>query len=95
MKYSKTFLAAAILTVSGATFAQTGGGNGNGGGPAGGSGNAHGAATAGPTANGSPASGAMSSGGTKMHHMSQSKKKPRTDSSYTPGADASSDTKGK
>ena len=95
MKYSKAFLAAAILTMSGAAFAQTGGGNGNGGGPAGSSGNAHGAATAGPTVDGSPASGAMSSGGTKMHHMSKSKKKPMNDTTNTPGADASSDTKGK
>jgi hypothetical protein len=95
MKYPKAILVSAIVAMSGTVFAQAGGGNGNGGnGPAGGAGNAHGAATAGLTANGSPASGAMSSEGTKMHHMSKSKKKPMNDTTNTPGADASSDTKG-
>jgi hypothetical protein len=58
MKYPKAILVWAIVAMSGAVFAQAGGGNGNGGGgAAGGSGNTNGAATAGPTANGSPASG--------------------------------------
>ncbi len=39
----------------------------------------------------------MSSGSSKMHHTSKSKsktKKPMSDSTNMPGADASSDTKG-
>jgi hypothetical protein len=94
MKYSKALLVSALVAMSGAAFAQAGGGNGNGGT---GSGNAHGAATAGPTVGGEPASGAMSSGTSKMHHMSKTKskmKKPMNDTTNTPGADASSDTKG-
>ncbi|MFL9902004.1 hypothetical protein PQR71_28320 [Paraburkholderia fungorum] len=96
MKYSKALLVSALVAMSGVAFAQAGGGNGNGGnGGTGGSGNAHGAATAGPTAGGEPASGAMSSGTSKMHHTSKSKaKKPMSDSTNMPGADASSDTKG-
>jgi hypothetical protein len=98
MTYSKALLVSALVVMSGAAFAQAGGGNGNGGGGGtGGSGNAHGAATAGPTAGGDPASGAMGAGTTKMHHTSKSKpktKKPMSDSTNTPGADASSDTKG-
>jgi hypothetical protein len=96
MKYSKALLVSALVAMSTTAFAQAGGGNGNGGGGGtGGSGNAHGAATAGPTAGGDPASGAMSSGAPKSHHMSKPKaKKPMNDSTNTPGADASSDTKG-
>jgi hypothetical protein len=94
MKTSQAWLVSALVVVSGAAFAQAGGGNGNGGnGGTGGSGNAHGAATAAPTTNGQPASGAMSSSGSKSHHMSKAKK-PKTDSTNMPGADASSDTKG-
>jgi hypothetical protein len=96
MKYTKALLMSALVAMSGAAFAQAGGGNGNGGGGGtGGSGNAHGAATSAPTTNGQPASGAMSSSGSKSHHMSKSKmKKPKTDTTNMPGADASSDTKG-
>jgi hypothetical protein len=103
MKYSKALVLSACVAMSGAVFAQAGGGNGNGGNSGtGGSGNAHGAATAGPTASpaagGEPASGAMSSAAPKsQHHMSKSKsksKKPMNDTTNTPGADASSDTKG-
>lgn len=94
MKTSQAWLVSALVVVSGAAFAQAGGGNGNGGnGGTGGSGNAHGAATAAPTTNGQPASGAMSSSGSKSHHMSKAKK-PKADSTNMPGADASSDTKG-
>ncbi|MFM0502690.1 hypothetical protein [Paraburkholderia caffeinilytica] len=96
MKHSKALIVSALVAMSGVAFAQAGGGNGNGG-AGGGSGDAHGAATAGPTAGGEPASGAMSAGGSKMHHTSKSKaktKKPMSDSTNTPGADASSDTKG-
>lgn len=98
MAYSKALLAAALVAMSSAALAQAGGGNGNGGGNgAGGSGNAHGAATAGPTAGGEPVSGAMGAGTTKMHHTAKSTpktKKPMSDSTNTPGMDASSDTKG-
>jgi hypothetical protein len=96
VNYSKALLVSSLVAISGAAFAQAGGGNGNGGNSgSGGSGNAHGAATAGPTVGGEPASGAMSSGSSKMHHPSKSKaKKPMTDSTNMPGADASSDTKG-
>ncbi|NMM01902.1 hypothetical protein HHL24_28710 [Paraburkholderia sp. RP-4-7] len=96
MNYSKALLVSALVAMPATVFAQAGGGNGNGGNSGtGGSGNAHGAATAGPTAGGDPASGAMSSSGVKAHHMSKSKaKKPMTDTTNTPGADASSDTKG-
>ncbi|NML32828.1 hypothetical protein [Paraburkholderia antibiotica] len=94
--YSKAWLVAACVAVSGAAFAQAGGGNGNGGT---GSGNAHGAATAAPTAGNEPASNAPGATGGAMtnqhHHVSKSKsKRPATDSTNTPGADASSDTKG-
>lgn len=98
MKLAKTLLLSACVAMSGAAFAQAGGGNGNGGA---GAGNAHGAATAGPTtgqaAGGEPASGATSSSTMQKHHMSKSKSKakhPMTDSTNMPGADASSDTKG-
>ncbi|MFM0627079.1 hypothetical protein [Paraburkholderia xenovorans] len=96
MKYSKALLVSAFFAMSGAAFAQAGGGNGNGGnGGSGGSGNAHGAATAAPTTDGQAASGTMSSTGSKSHHMSKTKtKKAKTDSTNMPGADASSDTKG-
>lgn len=96
MRHTKALLVSALVAMSGAAFAQAGGGNGNGGGAGtGGSGNAHGAATAAPTTNGQPTSGAMSSSGSKSHHVSRTKtKKPMTDSTNTPGADASSDTKG-
>jgi hypothetical protein len=98
MKFSKALLLSTLVAMSGAAFAQAGGGNGNGGNAGtGGSGNAHGAATAGPTAGGEPASGAMSSGTQKMHHMSKSKtqaQKPMNDTTSTPGANASSGTKG-
>ena len=78
MKSSQAWLVSALVVVSGAAFAQAGGGNGNGGnGGSGGSGNAHGAATAAPTTNGQPTSGAMSSSGSKSHHMSKAKK-PKT-----------------
>ncbi|MCC8395309.1 hypothetical protein LJ656_22225 [Paraburkholderia sp. MMS20-SJTR3] len=105
----KAWLVAACVAISGAAFAQAGGGNGNSGG---GGGNAHGAATAAPTAGNEPASnatGAMSAtgpttgatGGSKTmkqhpHQMSnaKSKSKPMTDSTNMPGANASSDTKG-
>ena len=94
--YPKAWLMAACIAVSGAALAQTGGGNGNGGT---GSGNAHGAATAAPTAGNEPASNApgTATGSTrtmKHHPMSKSKKKPMTESTNTPGANASSDTKG-
>ncbi|MFM0734707.1 hypothetical protein PQQ52_29915 [Paraburkholderia sediminicola] len=99
MKYSRALLVTALVAMSGAVFAQSGGGNGNGGGNgSGGSGNAHGAATAGPTTGGDAASGAMTGGSSTMHHTSKSKtktKKPMSDTTNMPGADASSDTKGK
>lgn len=95
MKHAKVWTMTALLALSGAAFAQAGGNGNGGGGGSGGSGNAHGAATAGPTSNGDPASGAMSSGTMKMHRTAKSKvKKPVTDSTNMPGADASSDTKG-
>jgi hypothetical protein len=95
--YPKAWLMAACIAVAGGALAQTGGGNGNGGT---GSGNAHGAATAGPTAGNEPVSNApgMATGSTATmkhhHHASKSNRKPMTDSTNTPGADASSDTKG-
>ncbi|HYS63014.1 MAG TPA: hypothetical protein VEN30_04205 [Paraburkholderia sp.] len=97
MKYLTALLVSALVAMSGAAFAQAGGGNGNGGGGGtGGSGNAHGAATAGPTAGGEPASGVTGSGSSKMHHTSRPKmKKPMNDKTNMPGAEASSDTKGK
>ncbi|HEY2024924.1 hypothetical protein [Paraburkholderia sp.] len=94
--YPKGWLMAACIAVSGVALAQ-GGGNGNGGT---GSGNAHGAATAAPTVGNEPASNAAgtAAGSTSTmkhgHHMSKSKKKPMTDSTNMPGANASSDTKG-
>lgn len=95
MKYSKALLVSALVAMSSVAFAQAGG-NGNGGaggGGSAGSGNnaAHDAASAGST------SGAMSASGSKTHHMSKSKaktKKPMSDSTNTPGADASSGTNG-
>jgi len=84
-----TTLFAAMSTIA---FAQAdggaGGGNGNGGT---GSGNAHGAATAGMTSGGDPASGAMSKGGKTHRKMTH---KSAADTTNTPGANASSDTKG-
>lgn len=96
-KYPKAWLVAACVVASGAAFAQAGGGNGNSGT---GGGQAHGAATAAPTAGNEPASNAMGSMGNSTssmkHHQKKSKMgKPMTDTTNTPGADASSDTKGK
>ncbi|MEX3899549.1 hypothetical protein FSB08_29750 [Paraburkholderia sp. JPY432] len=100
-KYPKAWLVAACVAAlgavaSGAAFAQTGGGNGNSGA---GGGNAHGAATAAPTAGNEPAPNAMgSTGGStssmKHHHKKSKAMKPMNDTTNTPGADASSDTKG-
>ena len=97
-RYPKAWLVAACVLASGAAFAQAGGGNGNSGA---GGGDAHGAATAAPTVGNEPASGAMGSmaGSTSSmkHHQKKSKSKahkPMTDTTNTPGADASSDTKG-
>jgi hypothetical protein len=96
-KYPKAWLVAACVVASGAALAQAGGGNGNSGG---GGGQAHGAATAAPTAGNEPASNAMgsmagSTSSSMKHHQKKSKAtKPMTDTSNTPGANASSDTKG-
>jgi hypothetical protein len=100
MKYGKVWLVSALLALSGAAFAQ-GAGGGNGGGAGGGStggggagmstGNDTGAAKAGQGANGGSTGMSHS---TKMQHTSKTKKKPMNDTTNTPGADASSDTKG-
>ncbi|MGF6506512.1 hypothetical protein [Paraburkholderia tuberum] len=100
-KYPKAWLFAACMVASGAVasgaaFAQAGGGNGNSGT---GGGNAHGAATAAPTAGNEPASNVTGStmGSTssmKHHHKKSKANKPMTDTTNTPGANASSDTKG-
>jgi hypothetical protein len=92
MKNGKRVLCAALFaTMSTLAIAQAGGGGGNGNGGAGG-GNAHSAATAGMTSGADPASGAMSKSG-KMH--SKMTHKSATDTTNMPGANASSDTKGK
>jgi hypothetical protein len=96
-KYPKAWLVAACVVASGAAFAQAGGGNGNSGN---GGGQAHGAATAAPTAGNEPASNATgsmagSTSSSMKHHQKKSKaNKPMTDTTNTPGANASSDTKG-
>ena len=82
-------IAACLITSAPLALAQSGGGNGNGGT---GGGNAHSAATAGATSSGDPASGTMSKGG-KMHRKMTHKS--ATDTTNMPGADASSDTKGR
>jgi hypothetical protein len=93
MKQGKRVLLATLFSaMSTVAFAQAGGGAGGGNGNGGtGSGNAHGAATAGMTSGGDPASGTMSKGGKKHRKMTH---KSATDTTNTPGANASSGTKG-
>jgi hypothetical protein len=87
MKKSNACIVAAMLALSGTAFAQSGGG----GGAAGGGGNGAGMSASDQTGAASSTRAASS----KMSHKSKSKaKKPMTDSTNTPGADASSDTKG-
>jgi hypothetical protein len=105
MKLTKTWLAAALVALSGAAFAQGAGGGSTGGGGAGmATGNDTGAAKAGQNAggtNGMSNSGTNNSGTNSMshsantqHHPMKTKKKPMNDTTNMPGADASSDTKG-
>jgi hypothetical protein len=86
---NRILLSALFAAMSTVALAQAGGSNGNGGT---GGGNAHGAATAGPTVGGDPASGSKA----KSHISHKSKMaKSATDTTNMPGADASSDTKGR
>jgi hypothetical protein len=88
MKNRKAWIVAALLTLSGGAFAQ---GSGNGGGSAGGGGNGAGMSSSDQTGAGMAASGTHA----KAHqHKKSSHKKPATDTTNMPGADASSDTKG-
>jgi hypothetical protein len=89
MKNRTTWIVAALLALSGSAFAQ-GGGNGNGGGAAGGGGNGAGMSSSDQTM---AASGTHASS-KSQHKKSTSHKKPATDTTNMPGADASSDTKG-
>jgi hypothetical protein len=84
------FAAASTVALAQAGGGNGGGGNGNGGG---GGGNGHGAATAGPTTNGNPASGTMAN--SHMSHHKPKMQKSATDTTNMPGADASSDAKGR
>ncbi|MFM0736072.1 hypothetical protein PQQ51_02345 [Paraburkholderia xenovorans] len=92
MKIRNALLISALLAASSVAMAQ-GSGGGGGGGPAGNDPNA--GTNAGATREGGDmqASGAAAHSKTKKHHM-KSTKKPATDSTNMPGADASSDTKG-
>jgi hypothetical protein len=92
MKIRNALLVSTLLAASSLAMAQ-GSGGGGGGGPAGNDPNA--GTNAGATREGGDmqASGAMAHKSTKQHHMKQTKK-PATDTTSTPGADASSATKG-
>jgi hypothetical protein len=104
MKHTSTWVAAALVALSGAAFAQSGGAGGAGGsgGSTGGggagmaTGNDTGAQKAGPNSGGSNGmNGMSSSSSSKMqHHSTKTKQKPMNDTTNMPGADASSDTKG-
>jgi hypothetical protein len=87
---AKACIIATMLTLSGAAFAQSGGGSG--GGAAGGGGNGAGMSASDQTG----AASSTRAASTKMSHSSKSHKakKPVTDNTNMPGADASSDTKG-
>ncbi|WP_144109443.1 hypothetical protein [Paraburkholderia sp. BCC1886] len=92
MKIKHALLVSTLLAASSLAMAQ--GAGGGGGGPAGNdpSGNTSAATREGGDMQ---ASGATAHAKSKTHHMKKSKaKKPMTDSTNTPGADASSDTKG-
>jgi hypothetical protein len=90
MKAASRILCSLLFAVmSTAVLAQGNGGNGNGGS---GGGNAHGAATAGMTSGGDPASGAM---GKPHTYHSKMTNKSSAGMTNMPGADASSDTKGR
>lgn len=91
MKIKKALLISTLLAASSLAMAQ--GSGGGGGGPAGNDPN--GGTNAGATREGGDmgASGAMAH--SKTHkHSKKSTKKPATDTTNMPGADASSDTKG-
>lgn len=96
MKIKHAILVSALLAASSVAMAQ-GSGGGGGGGPAGDNTAGAGGAT-GPAASreggDAMASGTMASPKMKKHHVKKSVKKPMTDTTNTPGADASSDTKG-
>lgn len=89
MKIRTALLVSTLLAASSLAMAQGGGG----GGPAGNDPNA--GTNAGATREGGDmqASGAMAHKSTKQHHMKHTKK-PAADMTNTPGADASSATKG-
>jgi hypothetical protein len=98
MKFTKTLLVSALLTLSGAAFAQgAGGGGGNSGGGSSGGGGA-GMATGNDTGANKAGQNATSSSGMShsqmQHHSTKGKKKQMNDTTNMPGADASSDTKG-
>lgn len=88
MKIRHALLVSTLLAASSLAMAQGGGG-----GPAGNDPNA--GTNAGATREGGDmqASGATAHKSTKKHHMKHTKK-PATDTTNMPGADASSDTKG-
>jgi hypothetical protein len=102
MKHTSTWIAAALVAVSGAAFAQSGGagGAGGGGGSTGGggagmaTGNDTGAQKAGPNGGANGMNGMSSSSSKMQHHSTKTKQKPMNDTTNMPGADASSDTKG-
>jgi hypothetical protein len=92
MKIGQAVLVSSLLVASSLAMAQ-GAGGGGGGGPAGN--DPSGGTNAGTTREGGDmASGTMAH--SSKHHMKHSKKtaKPITDTTNTPGANASSDTKG-
>jgi len=90
MNRRNAWIAAALLALSTGALAQAGG---NGGGAAGGGGNGEGMSASDQTGAGMASSGTHAA--TKaQHHKKSSHKKPATDTTNMPGADASSDTKG-
>ena len=94
MKNRKAWVLAAMVAVSGVAFAQGGGsaGGGGGGGPSGGGGNGAGMSSSDQTGAGMAASSTHAT--SKMSKTKMNHKKPATDTTNMPGANASSDTKG-
>ncbi|MEI5999589.1 hypothetical protein H3V53_20980 [Paraburkholderia bengalensis] len=89
MNNRKAWIGVALLALSGGVFAQGGGAGSGGGGSAGGGGNGAGMSSSDQTG---AASGTHAA--TKMQHKKTTHRKPATDTTNMPGADASSDTKG-
>jgi hypothetical protein len=101
MKIKKALLVSTLLAASSLAMAQGAGGAGGGagggsGGPAGNDPSTSAGANASTREGGDTGSGTMSHSTTKKHSSKSSKTtKPATDTTNMPGANASSDTKGK